>query len=164
MAAIAGGLVAGVFTLRVAHDKYVNDYYRTVIQRRLSAYEQLENLITMLKTSVADDKDNRVYHLLFSGGDNVEAHKALFLILSQSMWLSNDVIKETIALSRLLFSSRNEIEDPYRFAKDHYREIAETRTRLEGLYARDFMTLHDVQAFLKSKKPIDSYEPLPSRN
>lgn len=163
LAAIAGGIIAGFFTLRVAHDKYVNDYYRTVVQRRLGAYEQLENLITTLKTSVADDKDNRVYHLLFSSGDNTEAHKALFFILSQSMWLSDDVVNEAIALNRLLFNSHDESGDPYRFAKDHYKEIADTRTRLERLHARDFMTLHDVKTFLKSKKPSDSYEPLPSR-
>ena len=163
LAAIVGGVIAGFFTLRVAHDKYVNDYYRTVVQRRLGAYEQLENLITMLKTSIADEKDNRVYHLLFSGGDNTEAYKALFLVSSQSMWLSDDVVNETIALNRLLFRRRNETGDPYGFAKDHYKEIADTRTRLERLHARDFTTLHDVKAFLKGKKPTDSYEPLPPR-
>lgn len=72
-AALLGGVIAGFVTLRVAKNHYVNDYYKTVVQRRLTAYEQLGYLITMLKTSVADDSDNKVYHLLFSDGDNAQA-------------------------------------------------------------------------------------------
>lgn len=67
IAAILGGVIAGFVTLRVARSQYVNDYYKTLVQRRVAAYVQLEYLITMLKTSVADDSDNKAYHLAFCG-------------------------------------------------------------------------------------------------
>jgi hypothetical protein len=163
IAALLGGVIAGFVTLRVAKNQYVNDYYKTVVQRRLAAYEQLEHLITMLKTSVADDNDNKVYHLLFADGDNSKAFEVLFRVSSQSMWLSDEVVDETVNLNRLLFSFPGDQPGIYAFAKEHYKTIAETRTRLERLHSRDFLTLHEVARFLKSKKPKDSYGQLPSR-
>lgn len=121
VAAILGGALGGWFTLRVARNQYVNDYYKTVVERRLVAYEQLEDLITMLKTCVVDDGDNRVYHLLFSGGDNVDAFKALFKVSSQAMWLSDEIVDETIKLNRLLYGSPKNSVDPFAFAKENYK-------------------------------------------
>jgi len=163
IAAIFGGLIAGFVTLRVARNQYVNDYYKTVVQRRLAAYEQLEYLITMLKTSVADDTDNKVYHLLFSGGDGSKAYETMLRLSSQSMWLSDEVAQEAVTLNRLLFSCPIDQAGVIAFAKEHYRTIADTRTRLERLHARDFLTLHKVPQFLKGKKPSDSYGQLPHK-
>lgn len=163
IAAVLGGLLSGFITLRVARNQYLNDYYKTVLNRRLTAYEHLEHLITMLKTSVADDNDRRVYHLLFSSGDSLEMFKTLFLVSSQSMWLSNDVVEETISLNRLLYSFPSDVSGILESAKKNYKTIAETRTRLERLHARDFLALHDVNRFLKSKRPTDSYGQLPHR-
>lgn len=163
IAALLGGLIAGFVTLRVARNQYVNDYYKTVVQRRLAAYEQLEYLITMLKTSVADDADNKLYHLLFSGGDGPKAYEVMLHVSSQSMWLSDEVVQEAIDLNRLLFSCPIDQAGVVAFAKEHYRTIADTRTRLERLHSRDFLSLHKVPQFLKSKKPHDSYGQLPSR-
>lgn len=163
VAALLGRIIAGFVALRVARNQYVNDYYKTVVQRRLAAYEQLERLIAMLKTSVADDSDNRVYHLLFAGGDNAKVFEATVRISSQSMWLSNEVIDETVTLNRLLFKCPGSQRDVLAFAKEHYKTIADTRTRLERLYSRDFLALHEVKRFLKSKKPNTSYGQLPDR-
>ena len=160
VAALLGGGVAGFFTLRVARSQYINDYYKTVIQRRLTAYEQLEQLITMLKTAVQDENDGRAYHILFADGDRTEAYKLLFVISSQSMWLSDDIASETIALNRLLYSSPKNQDDPFSHFKDNYKTIAEMRTRLEKMHSRDFQNLHDVKKFLRSKNPSDSYEVL----
>lgn len=87
----------------------------------------------------------------------------LFRVSSQSMWLSDEVVDETIKLNRLLFSCASNQADVFAFAKGNYKTIADTRTRLERLHARDFLTLHEVARFLKSKKPIDSYGQLPNR-
>lgn len=163
IAALIGGLIAGFVTLRTVKNQYTNDYYKTVLQRRMAAYEQLEYLITMLKTSVSDDTDNGVYHLLFSDGDANKAHEILFGISSQSMWLSDDVIQETIKLNRLVFDFPVDQTAGIAFAKANYKSIAETRSRLERLHARDFLALHQVPKFLKGKKPKDIYELWPKR-
>ena len=157
IAALLGGVIAAFVTLRVDRNQYINDYYKTVVQRRLAAYEELEHLITLLKTSVADDSDNKVYHLIFTDGDKLKAFEILFRISSQSLWLSDEVMEETINLNRLLYCCPSNQVEIFAFAKEHYKTIAEIRTRLERLHLRDLITLHEVAKFLKSKKPKDSY-------
>lgn len=163
IAAIVGGLIGGFVTLRVAQNQYLNDYYKTIVSRRIAAYEHLEHLIIMLKTSISDESDEGIYHLLFSFDDKTEMFKSLFNLSAQAMWLSNEIVAETIALSRFFYSFPSDKAEIIEHAKNNYHVIAETRTRLELLCARDFLTLHDVPGFFKSKKPIDSYDQLPRR-
>jgi len=44
ISAIIGAIITGLYSLRSRQNEYVNDYYKKVIQRRISAYEQLEYL------------------------------------------------------------------------------------------------------------------------
>jgi hypothetical protein len=163
IAAVIGGLLGGLVTLRVARNQYINDYYKLVVKKRIDAYEHVEDLITQLKTSLADDQDRKVYHFLFAEGDVGRAHKALFLISAQSMWLTDELVDETVELNRLLYQCPSDPAAAIAFTKEHYQAIAEARTRLERMHARDFVVLHKVKRFLKSKKPRDSYGTLPDR-
>ncbi len=42
---LLGAVIAGLYNLRAKRAEYVNEYYKTVIGRRIAAYEQLEELI-----------------------------------------------------------------------------------------------------------------------
>lgn len=161
LTAAVGGLIGGFVTLRVARNQYRNDFYKNVVSRRIAAYEQLEYLITMLKTSVVDEDDPRPYHILFKSNDSSEMFKSSFVLSSHAMWLSNKVNSEVISLNRILYTFPIDKAGIIEQAKVNYRTIADTRTRLEKLYARDFLKLHDVPSFLRSKKPEESYGPLP---
>jgi len=161
MSAILGGLVAGIFTLRVVKHNYINDYYKTILQKRLYAYGIVENLITMLKTSVVDS-DGCPYHIMFFDINESDPAQILLQISSQSMWLSEEITQEAISLSHLVYTMPALPEEAIEYAKKHYRHIAEARTRFEKYYARDFLGLHDIKAFLKSKRPTDFYVNLPS--
>ena len=66
LSGIVGAIVGGIFSLRGKHKEYVNDYYKTIINRRLAAYEKVEVLIRNLKAAVVAPEDSRPYHLLFS--------------------------------------------------------------------------------------------------
>lgn len=66
--AVTGGLLGGLVTLRVARNQYINDYYKLVLKKRVDAYEHVEDLITQLKTSLADDQDRKVYHFSLQRG------------------------------------------------------------------------------------------------
>jgi hypothetical protein len=66
LGALLGTLTTGFFSLWAKRNEYVNEYYKTVIQRRIIAYEQLENLIIAFKTSVVVRIANRII-ILFQG-------------------------------------------------------------------------------------------------
>ncbi len=152
LSGICGASIAGLYTLRAKRNDYVNDYYKTVIKRRIAAYEKLENLIVCLKAAVLD-KDNRPYHLLFSRDDDWEnAYKLLFTVTSQALWLSDETFIKIRDLSYLLFSLKKEQGGMIEFGKKNYQVIAELRSELEKLLAEDMLSLHDVKRFLKFKR------------
>jgi hypothetical protein len=160
---IIGALIAGWFTLRSKRTEYANTYYKLVLERRLAAYEQIERLIIAIKISVADD-DQRLYHIIFSNEDDYAAeYKLLFAVMENAMWLSDDIFDVTREVNLLLFTHDARAGNLIEFGKNNYVAIGELRMELERLHARDLLTLHNVPKFLKSKRPKNSYTPLPKR-
>jgi hypothetical protein len=91
---VVGAVITGLYSLRAKRNEYVNDYYKTVIARRVTAYERLETLIVWLKTSVVDENDNRPYHILFASDDYEKWERAFFMLhenMSQGLWLSDEI-------------------------------------------------------------------------
>ena len=156
-------LVAGIFSLRSKKNEYVNEYYKLVLKKRVEAYEEVENLVIRIKVAVRDkDKDNRPYHLLFSDADDqIYVYKALFKVMSQALWLTDDLFSVTRELNVLIFTNSEKHRDMVEFGRVHYIEIGRLRTRMEALHARDILRLHQVPRFLRSKKPSDAYTLLP---
>jgi hypothetical protein len=150
--ALGAALVGGIYSLRAKRNEYVNDYYKTVIQRRIAAYEQLERLIVDFKTSVVD-KDNKLYHLPLSGENPKDnAFRQLFSTMSQGLWLSDEAFAKTTELNYLLCRMPSTESDAINFGKQHYPAIAEIRDALEQILAADMLELHKVGQFLKRKK------------
>jgi hypothetical protein len=145
-------LVAGLYNLRAKRNEYVNDYYKTVIQRRIEAYEQLEGLIILFKTTIVGE-DAKPYHLPFSGEHHTEdVFKRLFSGMSQGLWLSEEAFEKTAELNRLLFRVPEAQAAAISFGKQHYQAVATVRDDLERILAADMLELHKVGRFLKRKK------------
>jgi hypothetical protein len=148
--------IAGMYSLRAKRNEYVAEFYKTVIARRIGAYEQLENLVLALKTCVVAEDSNRPYHIVFSTDDGREqAFDLLGKAMSQGLWLSNDVWAKLRDLNYLLFNMPTP-PDLIEFGRINYEEIAILRTDLEQLLAKDMLDLHDVKRFLMSKAKKDS--------
>lgn len=163
---LSGIIVAGIagwFTLRSKRNEYVDNYYKTVLDRRISAYEEIEHLVIMLKSAVLDG-DQRPYHLLFSKDDDHQAvYKLMFIVMSKALWLTDDLFAKTRELNILIYSDGGSGSGLVEFGKRNYTTIAELRTQIELLHARDMLTLHNVPQFLKNKRPSDSYAPIERR-
>jgi hypothetical protein len=161
ISAILGAAITGIYALWVKRNEYVNDYYKTVIARRIAAYEQLETIISSLKTSVVDD-DNRPYHLLFAS-DDYERWEGAFVVLhgsmSRDLWLSNEMFAKLRELNLLMFRFKKP-KSVIEFGKENYEQVASIRAEIERLLAKDMLTLYDVRKFLKSKdRPDQGFQP-----
>lgn len=156
VAALVSSVIAGIFNLRTKKSEYVNDYYKTIIGRRVAAYEQLEDLIISIKTAVLDGTDNKPYHLLFSQEDKFHAaFDKLNRNNSHALWYSQEIFDLTREVGDMVYygsKSSGVIE----FGKANYKKIAELREKLEQILASDLLELHDVRQFLKSKKELRS--------
>lgn len=163
VSAIVSALVGGWFSLRSKQNEYANVYYKMILERRLAAYEELERLIAAIKVAVIDD-DQKPYHMLFSqDDDHVNIYKTLLGTMSNALWLTDDLFQLTRQLNLLVYTGTPGESGFIEFGKKNYTAVAELRTKLERLHARDMLSLHDVPAFLKSKKPVDGDVTLPSR-
>jgi hypothetical protein len=156
---VVGAIISGFFLLRSRQNDYRNEYYKLVIQRRLSAYEQVEALISTLKTSVVDREADPAhpYHYVFANASNetiAYLHLLMKNVMESGLWLGDAVFNKLREFNELLFDL-GEPEDALEFGKKHYEKVAIIRADLEGLVARDMLTLHDVQTFLKGKSVPD---------
>jgi len=154
---VLGAVIAGTFALRMKRHEYANEYYKSVLSRRMTAYAQVERLITMIKTAVVDD-DGRLYHFLFSQEEK-EVYVLLFGVMADALWLSDDLFDKTRELNVLLYEYNPREDPPVSFGKAHYKRIAKLRTEIERLHIRDMLTLHEVPRFLKSKKTERQLQP-----
>jgi hypothetical protein len=83
--------------------------------------------------------------------------------MSNALWLSDQLYGLLRELNILIYSGTKGNAGLIDFGKTNYVTIAELRTNIERVFARDMLVLHDVPAFLKGKKPSDSYTPLARR-
>lgn len=154
LGALLGAAIAGYFTLRAKRNEFVNDYYRTVVERRIEAYEALEKLIVAFKTSVAE-KDSKTYHLPFaSKSQNDDSLLLVGEVMSQGLWLSEEAFDLVQELNYIQFQMPNSKDELIAFGKEHYIKIAEMRERLERILAADMLDLHRVKEFLSQKKRV----------
>lgn len=164
VSALISAGIGGWISLRTKKDEYTNTYYKMILERRIGAYEEVEALISTIKTAVVDS-DRRPYHILFS---NVNGHAELWATLQkgmgQALWLSDDLFEATRELNMLVYADTSEAEGLIEFGKRRYEEIGKLRTKLEKLHARDMIELHDIKRFLRSKKSQDAYAVLPLRS
>ena len=152
LSGIVGALIVGYWNMLIKRSEYRHEYYKLILIRRIAAYEQLEELIVWLRVAVADT-DQRPYHLLFSRDDDWEtAFQTLYKVTTQALWLSDEVFAKAKELNVLLYRPSHAGKGAIEFGKSNYQVIANIRESLEGMLAKDMLSLHDVKKFLKSKR------------
>jgi hypothetical protein len=162
-AATVAAIISGLFLLYSKRLEFANIYFKLVIDKRLEAYVEVEHLISQIKVAVHDDSDYRLYHLLFSKDDDyIAIYQLLMSVMSKSMWLSDALFDKTRELNLLIFreGKRAPSAGLIQFGKSNYLAIGKLRTEIERIFAKDLSKLHNVPAFLRRKRPKDSYAPL----
>jgi hypothetical protein len=119
--------IAGIFSLRTKQNEYINDYYKSVIQRRLRAYEVVEHVIRGYKTTLFDE-DYKPYYIVFDEDDNWQnAYAPLVAALSNALWLGDEILEKTKELNSLLFHLPSMSKGITQFGKDNYIKLAQIR-------------------------------------
>jgi hypothetical protein len=152
LAAVVAGLITALSNQRLKQREFINDYYKTVLSRRIAAYENLEALIVTSKT-VALDTDGKPYHLLFAReGDWDTAYNLIISIASQALWLSEAAFQKSRELNYLIFNLRH--DDVIQFGKNNHAKISQLREDLEQIIATDMLEMHDIKTFLQQKRGV----------
>jgi hypothetical protein len=150
---VVSALIGGWFSLRSKRNEYENAYYKLVLERRLAAYEVVEDLIISIKTAVTDS-DRRPYHFLLSNdADEANVYKKIYATNMVSLWLTDKLFDLTRDLNLMVYGKKKD-QSFIEFGKRNYKAIAELRTRIERAHAADMLTLHNVTSFCAPRNPM----------
>jgi len=91
--AVVGAVIVGGFNIYSKHTEYKHSYLKMILEKRIEAYERINSVIVMLKTSVLDN--GKAYHTIFSFDKDYffEHHKILREAILHELWMSNKTKK-----------------------------------------------------------------------
>jgi len=156
---LSAALTAAV-NYRLTSVNYKNEYYKKLLDRRLSAYEDIHNFLNQLKLMVHDTDESTVTpYLLTKGVDELEKTIiGILLPIKGSIWVSRDVSDELTKLNVLLHTLLNAAlthEDPNKglnqIGHDYIVDIRTSRKKIEQAIRNDFKDLHNIQNFFKER-------------
>lgn len=126
--------------------KYKNAYYTKIIEKRFSAYEKLQDLISFLNLYIYQDK--KVYaHAVFDSWESFDDfYTQLLLTGNVAYWFNantEDKLSEFSTFIRNNFDFfRNTDKNIAEMAHEHFYEIQEFMNILKQLLLLDITTLH----------------------
>lgn len=158
---VLASIVSSIFTLIInnftQNKSFKNDYYKLVINKRMEAYQYIDNQLKSMKLTVLDD-DAMPYHSMFGGDQQfIYANQHdLLLARANGIWLSDSMENSLSELNQLLFEINSNLTDNVNsnvvLAKKYYSRIVDTREKVENQLRKDMLVLYDVKGFLKEKK------------
>ena len=159
--ALVSSLLSSVATWLIGNHalnkSFKNDYYKLVINKRIAAYQYIDNQLKTIKISALDD-DAKPYHLMFYGDSKTVYKNQHNLIFARAngIWLSSKMEDALYELNKLFFEINNSITDDIDgnvvVAKEYYYKVAEARDKVEMQLRKDMLVLYDVKGFLKEKR------------
>lgn len=155
ISAIISGLMSYFTNGMLQRKSYRNDYYKTIIPKRLEAYENVSRIVAQLKISVIDDKDGKPYHigLVESPNQLYQTLMSMCLAAMSNIWLSEEMIDKLTTLNKITFliGMDGNTDKGVAKAKEHYVIISQIRSDIENCIKQDMKDLYKVKKFLKSK-------------
>lgn len=165
---LTSGLVAGtistiisyIVSVQLKRVDFKHEYYKEILKKRLSSYQYIEAQLALLKSVVLDEDDSRMYHIIFSYGEEklLEYQKNIHLAMSYSLWIDENTVRKIEELNELFYNLNNKVNDKtddeiIGIAKKYYQNISNLRFELENATKKGLYNLHDIKkAFKVSKK------------
>ncbi|MCO4320690.1 hypothetical protein [Aliidiomarina quisquiliarum] len=156
LASVTTAVLGGIVNRVLKKLDYADEYYKTVISKRVEAYELVENQIVLLKNSCLDE-DGQPYHLIFAYGYEQYHHfmAGMSRAMSRGLWLSDTVQNSLVEINHelldLSFKSTDD-ENLILLGKERYERLALLRNELERKFTADLKILHEVKGFLSGKQ------------
>ena len=172
MSGVTAGVVSGFMTFWLKRIEYRNNYYRRIIDKRLTVYEIIEKDIFYALNSLRRFEGNKFSHAIFVNGiAGFQGFKvALTNVLQKKIWISNN----TGHLLDKLEMGINEIRDIWIKMTSENKDIDEINKAFTGFGIRkfsffrelhmdiekaaksDLKTLHKVWKYLKEERTLSA--------
>jgi hypothetical protein len=138
----------------LAQLQFKRDYFKEIIAKRLRAYEQVDELIAMLRGTTYDDS-SRIAHIVFLNKAIYDRATVLAATgVGLGLYLS-EPIRETLSeLNFILLKRPDNATEKQAFdvAAAHREQISALRQKMEYLVSADLLELYKVRRFLKQAR------------
>jgi len=155
---VISAIISYFFSLKIKKLDFRNEYYKTIINKRMEVYKFVENQVATLKTVVLGD-DKKPYHIIFAYGEEkfIEFQQNLSSAISNSIWIDDDTMKTLESLNNLFFSLNNKVHKKTKMeietlGKEYYKKISDLRFNLENNLKRGLFDLPNVEKIFKTKE------------
>jgi hypothetical protein len=138
----------------LAQLQFKRDYYKEIIAKRLNAYQQIDELIGILRMTTYDDK-GRIAHALFVNKHFYDRATMLSATaIALSLYLSEQICDSVskINFSLLKLPGNATESQAFEIGVTQRKQISELRRKLEHQVGWDLLELHRVKRFLKAKR------------
>ncbi len=162
---VVSAVLTSFIDWKIQNRNYRNEYYKKLLDKRLEAYENVEDLISRLITVVIIGK-GRTCNLFFTFG--IEGLDQFIIslpfVMKKSFWVNSEITGKITELNVLLVEIDNQIDrqgDVKRQLEDfgaiNREKIREIRESIQTLLYKDFENLHDIEKFVKKIRPDKEY-------
>jgi hypothetical protein len=154
--------VSALVSILLKDKEYRNDYYKKVIDKRITAVEAAEAITSVFMLLQGFDTPMRDCHVYYV--DELDSNKLSNVIDKASaynFWYSGETLVAVRKLTMVAFpveaearklkakgASKRELQE---FASTHHEEVSEAVLAVGNSLAADMSTLYDVKRFFKSK-------------
>lgn len=158
---LAAGLT-GFINWRLQHESYKREYYKKLLDKRIKAYEAIENIVERLNGQVHINDGRLCPQICASGQDYFARFLAmLFSSIEYSTWLNDKTGRKLTEFNIFLLQNidhkidenNNYDEQLVEIGAQQVEGIRGFREELKILLYQDLRTLHHVKRFIKDKKP-----------
>ncbi|WP_427113840.1 hypothetical protein [Megasphaera sueciensis] len=136
---------------------YKNTYYALVLQKRMDAYELIEQVISEFSYAVGENGQQSYYPSISTKDDITKCIMLLVKIKLHTLWISNDMNTSLTKLNYMLYKLR-ESADIYNnkqlieLGKKLYDDFGKIRVDIGNQLTKDMLSLHEIEEFLATKK------------
>jgi hypothetical protein len=140
----------------LAQLQFKRDYFKEIIFKRLNAYQQVDELIGILRATAYDDS-GRIAHIVFL---NQAVHDRATVLAATAvglgLYLSEPFRESLLKLNFILLKLPHNApkSEAFDIGAAHREALSELRQKLEYLVTVDLLELYKVRRFLKKKRQL----------
>jgi hypothetical protein len=153
MAVIITGGISYMALTKTKNIDYKHSYYEKILQKRIEAYEFIEQMIFVFSWTTVTSDQKPYYPSIATQEQILEREKTMLQIAAYSIWISPEMNQLLEKLNIMLYKLEN-IKDAelIRIIVKKYNDFGEIKTRMKNQLNKDMLNLYDIESFLKNKK------------
>jgi hypothetical protein len=151
-------VVTLIANLIIQGSQYRKDFYRKIMDKRIEAYKELDNLICHMSVSSNNSQGEKYLSCLYNKQNYLNLIDLFSVPFSYSMWFTVKISQEFTKLNVILIESMGmnieNVSDDEMHARGirNYSRIAEQRYTVSKLIYEDVSKIYKVKKFLKEKR------------